>query len=102
MGQESRERSTQLDGTVQLPDGRQLPVTVMVDWSELEQAGISSPDPLLLRAVEVFGKAQKALRWLNTANADFDGKTPRTAAETDEGKAQVLGVLFDLEHGFPA
>ena len=59
-------------------------------------------DPLLLRAVEVFGKAQKALSWLNTANADFNGKTPRVAAQTDEGKAQVLGVLFDLEHGFPA
>jgi len=61
-----------------------------------------SPDPLLLRAVEVFGKAQKALNWLNTANADFDGKTPRMAAETEEGKAEVLGVLFDLEQGFPA
>jgi hypothetical protein len=43
-----------------------------------------------------------ALSWLNTANADFSGKTPRIAAQTDEGKAQVLGVLFDLEHGFPA
>ena len=85
-----------------MPDGRQLPVTVIVDWTELEQAGISSPDPLLLRAVEVFGKAQKALNWLNTANADFDGKTPRMAAETEEGKAEVLGVLFDLEQGFPA
>jgi hypothetical protein len=102
MGPESRERNTQLDGTVQLPDGRQLPVTVMVDWAELEQAGISAPDPLLLRAVEVFGKAQKTLSWLNTANADFHGKTPRLAAQTDEGKAQVLGVLFDLERGFPA
>jgi hypothetical protein len=30
------------------------------------------------------------------------GKTPRAAAQTDEGKTQVLGVLFDLEHGFPA
>jgi hypothetical protein len=102
MGPESHERNTPLDGTVQLPDGRQLPVTVMVDWAELEQAGISSSDPLLLRAVEVFGKAQKALSWLSTANADFNGKTPRVAAQTDEGKAQVLGVLFDLEHGFPA
>jgi hypothetical protein len=102
MGPESHEKNTQLDGTVQLPDGRQLPVTVIVDWTELERAGISSPDPLLLRAVEVFGKAQKALSWLNTANADFNGKTPRVVAQTDEGNARVLGVLFDLEHGFPA
>jgi len=99
---ESHERDTQLDGTVQLPDGRQLPVRVMVDWSELEQAGISSPHPLLLRTVEVFGKAQKAQSWLNTPNTDFNGKTPRATAQTEEGEAQVLGVLFDLEHGFPA
>jgi hypothetical protein len=99
---ENQERNAQLDGTMKLPDGRQLPVTVTVNWAELEQAGISSPDPLLLRAVEVFGRAQKALSWLNTANAEFDGNTPSAAAQTDEGKAQVLGVLLDLEHGFPA
>ena len=57
---------------------------------------------MLLRAVEVFGKAQKALSWLNTANIELSGKTLRVAAQTDEGKAKVLGVLFDLEHGFPA
>ncbi len=102
METESHERNTPLDGTLQLPDGRQLPVTVMVDRTKLEQACISLPDPLLLRAVEVFGKAQKALSWLDTANAGFNGKTPRVAAQTDEGRAQVLGVLFDLEHGFPA
>jgi hypothetical protein len=102
MGPESHERNTQLDGTLQLPDGRQLPVTVTVDWSELEHAGVPSPDSLLLRAVEVFGKAQKALSWLNTANSDFSGKTPRAMAQTEEGSARVLGVLFDLEHGFPA
>jgi hypothetical protein len=42
------------------------------------------------------------LSWLNTANADFNGRTPQMAAQSDEGKAQVLGVLFDLEYGFPA
>jgi len=71
-------------------------------WPILEQAGISLPDPLLLRAVEVFGKAKKALSWLNMPNADFSGKPLRIAAQTDEGKAQVLGVLLDLEHGFAA
>lgn len=35
-------------------------------------------------------------------NADFSGKPLRIAAQTDEGKAQVLGVLLDLEHGFAA
>ncbi len=92
----------QLDGTLRLPDGRQLPVIVTVDLSELEQAGISLPDSLLLRAVEVFGKAEKALSWLTTANAMFSGQTPRAAAQTEQGRSHVLGVLFDLEHGFPA
>jgi uncharacterized protein (DUF2384 family) len=70
--------------------------------SELELAGTSSSDPLFLRAVEVFGKTQKALSWLDTASPTFGGNTPRSIAQTDEGKTRVLGVLFDLEHGFPA
>ncbi|MBV8709886.1 MAG: DUF2384 domain-containing protein, partial [Acidobacteriaceae bacterium] len=75
MRPESHARNTQLNGTLKLPDGRQLPVTVTVDWNELE-AGVSSPDTLLLRAVEVFGKAEKALSWLNTPNSVFGGRTP--------------------------
>ena len=69
-----------------MPDYPQLPTT----------------DPLLFRAVEVFGKIQKAVSWLDTASTDFQGMTPRAAAQTDEGRNRVLGVLFDLEHGFPA
>jgi hypothetical protein len=102
MGTESQGRTTQLDGTIQLPDGRRLPITVTVDWSELEEAGVSSPDPLLLRAVEVFGNVEKAVSWLNTPHLLFSGQTPRSAAQTEEGRTHVLGVLFDLEHGFPA
>ena len=101
MRPESHAKNTQLDGTLWLPDGRQLPVTITVDWSEFG-AGVSSPDTLLLRAVEVFGKTEKALSWLNTSNSVFSGKIPRAAAQTEEGKAHVFGVLFDLEHGFPA
>jgi uncharacterized protein (DUF2384 family) len=77
METESQARGTQLEGTVLLPDGR-------------------------LRAVEVFGKAEKAHSWLDTVNSQFNGLTPRAAAQTKEGKEQVLGILFDLEHGFPA
>ncbi|MBV9081336.1 MAG: DUF2384 domain-containing protein [Acidobacteriaceae bacterium] len=87
---------------VHLPDGRELPVTVTIDWSELEQVGISCPDALLLRAVEVFGSAEKALSWLDTPLIMFSGQTPRRTAQTEEGRSRVLGVLFDLEHGFPA
>ncbi len=33
-----------------------------------------NPDSLLLRAVEVFGEADKAVGWLGTANPAFGGK----------------------------
>ena len=102
MGAQHRDSRTQLGGTIQLPDGRQVPITVTVDWNELEKAGISSSDDLLLRAVEVFGKADKALSWLHTPHAMFHNQTPWATARTEEGKAAVLGTLFDLEHGFPS
>ncbi|HEY1948940.1 MAG TPA: MbcA/ParS/Xre antitoxin family protein [Bryobacteraceae bacterium] len=73
----------------------------LLNQSDLEEMGMV-PDSLFLRAMEVFGKAEKASSWLNTANPMFGGKTPRAAAETAKGKDYVLGVLFDLEHGFPA
>ena len=102
MEPEKATRNAQLDGTVQLPDGRQVPITVSVDWNELEKAGASEPDSLLLRAVEVFGKTDKAWSWLNTANATFGNETPQAVARTEKGRTEVLGVLFDIEHGFPA
>jgi uncharacterized protein (DUF2384 family) len=65
-------------------------------------AANDNPDPLLLRAVEVFGKVDKALSWLSTPNPAFGGKSPREAAGTEDGRQAVLDVLIDLEHGFPA
>jgi hypothetical protein len=103
MERESPTENTQLDGTVRLPDGRELPVTISIDWRRLEEAGlVSASDSLLLRAIEVFGKTEKALDWLNTGNPSFDGKTPRAMADTEDGKKQVLDVLFHLAHGIPA
>jgi len=61
-----------------------------------------NPDSLLLRAVEVFGEADKAVGWLGTANPAFGGKSPSEAARTEDGRRSVLEVLLDLEHGFPA
>jgi hypothetical protein len=101
MRPESQENK-ELDGTLQLPDGRRIPVTVTVDSKQLQELGISAPDSLLLRAVEVFGKTEKALSWLSTANPEFSGSAPRAMAQTEEGRTRVLGILFDLEHGFPA
>ncbi len=102
MEPENQVRNTQLDGTIQLPNGRQVPITVTVDWNVLDKASASAPDSLLLRAVEVFGKTDKAWSWLTTANPMLSNKTPQAAAQTEEGTAEVLGVLFDIEHGFPA
>jgi uncharacterized protein (DUF2384 family) len=93
--------NTNLDGTLQLPDGRTIPVVISLDLGQVEQ---TSPvvDSLLLRAVEVFGKTDKAMSWLNSANHEFGGRTPRELAATADGRDQVLDVLTGLEHGFPA
>jgi uncharacterized protein (DUF2384 family) len=67
--------NTNLDGTLQLPDGRTIPVVIKTD---------------------------KAMNWLNSANHEFGGRTPREVAATSEGRDQILDVLTGLEHGFPA
>jgi Protein of unknown function (DUF2384) len=97
-------RNTQLDATIQLPDGRLVPAVVTIDLRDIEPNGAANdnPDSLLLRAVEVFGKADKAVSWLGTANPAVGGKSPREAASTEDGRRAVLDVLLDLEHGFPA
>ncbi len=108
-------RNTQLDATIQFPDGRRVPVVVTIDLHVLDGvtgkemysfesnfAANDNPDSLLLRAVEVFGKVDKAASWLSTANPAFGGKAPREAASTEDGRRAVLDVLLDLEHGFPA
>lgn len=94
-------KNTELDGTMQLPDGRTIPVVVSLDLGEIAGA-VHTSDPLLIRAVEVFGKAEKALSWLNSPNPSFGNQTPRDLGQTAEGREHVLGVLFDMEHGFPA
>jgi uncharacterized protein (DUF2384 family) len=94
--------NTQLDGTIQLPDGRTIPVVITVDLAQVEYARVEAADPLLLRAVEVFGRADKAIGWLNSANHELGGRTPREVASTTEGRDQVLGILVGLERGFPA
>ena len=102
MRPQGESKETQLDGIIRLPDGRKVPVVVTIDAHEFDRAGIANPEPLLLRAVEVFGKTEKALSWLNSPNPMFEDKTPYEAAQTDDGRSKVLDVLFDLEQGFPA
>lgn len=92
---------TKLDGTLQLSDGRQIPVVVSVDVQELLEHE-KTFDSLLLRAVEVFGKTEKAQSWLTTPNPLFKNRTPRETALTESGRAAVLNALLDLDHGFAA
>jgi uncharacterized protein (DUF2384 family) len=94
--------NTQLDGTIQLSNGRTILVVISVDLAQVEHAGVEVPEPLLLRALEVFGKTDKALSWLNSANFELGGRTPREVASAAEGRDQVLGILVGLEHGFLA
>ncbi|MGH9621065.1 MAG: antitoxin Xre/MbcA/ParS toxin-binding domain-containing protein [Bryobacteraceae bacterium] len=93
--------SARLDGTLQLPDGRQIPVVVTVNVEDLLEHD-KAFDSLLLRAVEAFGKTEKALSWLTTPNSLFENRAPREVALTEGGRAAVLNTLLDLEHGFPA
>ena len=95
--------NTQLDGTIQLPNGRTIPVVISLDLAQVEQpAAAGAPDPLLLRAVEVFGRTDKALGWLNSPNHELGGRTPREVAGSTQGRDQILGIFASLEHGFPA
>lgn len=93
--------SAKLDGTLQLPDGRQIPVVVSVNLEDLHLEHDRAFDSLLLRAVEVFGKTEKALSWLTTPNPLFENQTPREAALSEKGHVAVLNALLDLEYGFP-
>lgn len=94
--------ATQVDGTIRLPDGRSIPVVVSLDLAKIERVPESASDSLFIRAVEVFGKAEKAASWLDTKNARFGDHSPREVAQTPEGRDQVEGVLIGLEQGFPA
>ena len=94
--------NTRLDGTIQLPDGRTIPVVISLDLAQIEHTGVEAPDALLLRAAEVFGRTDKALGWLNSASHELGGRTPREVASTTEGRDQIFGILIGLEHGFAA
>lgn len=50
-------------------------------------------------AVDVFGDAAKAERWLNKAKIRFEGRTPLEMTATEEGALQVQDLLLQFEHG---
>jgi uncharacterized protein (DUF2384 family) len=50
-------------------------------------------------ALEVFGDADKAERWLHRPNRALHGITPLQAAEDDQGAREVETLLGRISHG---
>src|ERR1017187_9125445 len=67
----------QLDATLQLPDGKQIPVVVELDATQLETSladtGLAD---VVARAVEVLGSRRGALACLRPPGADWTAKLP--------------------------
>jgi len=54
---------------------------------------------VLLRALEVFGDSERALKWMREANPALNNDTPLHAIQTDEGRKEVLDILGRIEYG---
>jgi putative toxin-antitoxin system antitoxin component (TIGR02293 family) len=54
---------------------------------------------VLLRALEVFGDSQRALKWMRESNPALKDDTPLHAIQTDEGRREVLNILGRIEYG---
>jgi hypothetical protein len=54
---------------------------------------------VLLRALEVFGNSQRALKWMREVNPALKNDTPLRAIQTDEGRREVLNILGRIEYG---
>lgn len=61
-----------------------------------------SPDAVVdvtARATQVFGTADKAIRWLKCPVRALGGQTPLSLLGTEEGVTRVMDVLGQVEHG---
>ncbi len=54
---------------------------------------------VLLRALEVFGDSQRALKWMREVNPALKNDTPLHAIQTNEGRREVLNILGRIEYG---
>ena len=48
---------------------------------------------LLVQLAEAFGQPEDAIRWLETANSQLDGRTPREAIAA--GEAEQVALVLD-------
>lgn len=62
-------------------------------------AGRLDRETVIIRATEVIGDEQEAMRWLGTPVRALDYATPISRLSDPEGQAAVLRVLTQLEHG---
>ncbi len=90
----------QLDGTLQLPDGKQIAVVLEIDRTQLDdscfEAGAAD---VIARAIEVLGTKSKALRWLRSPVPGLDNHRPLDVIDTTEGRQQVENILGRIESG---
>ncbi len=93
----------QLDGTLQLPDGKQIAVVLEVDRAQLENsfAQTGSAD-VIARAIEVLGCKEKAFAWLRSPVPGLDEKRPLDIIDTAEGRRRVEDILGALVQKRPA
>jgi antitoxin Xre/MbcA/ParS-like protein len=54
---------------------------------------------VLLRALEVFGDSDRALKWMRENNPALAGDTPIWVIQTEQGRREVLGILGRIEYG---
>jgi hypothetical protein len=54
---------------------------------------------VLLRALEVFGDSERALKWMRENNPALAGDTPIHAIQTDQERREVLDTLGRIEYG---
>jgi putative toxin-antitoxin system antitoxin component (TIGR02293 family) len=90
----------QLDGTLQLPDGKQIAVVLELDAADLE-TGLADTQAvdLVVRAIEVLGSKEKALAWLRSPIPGLNGKRPMDVIAKPLGRRDVEDILGRIEHG---
>jgi putative toxin-antitoxin system antitoxin component (TIGR02293 family) len=92
----------QLDGTLQLPDGKEIAVVLEVDAAQLETSLDSSAvgsAEVIARAIEVLGSKEKALAWLRSPVPGLRNQRPLDIMNSAEGRRDVEDILGRIEHG---
>jgi hypothetical protein len=88
-------RSRRFAGEVVPRDGTKGAVSV----ARMHEGAHEIESTVLLRALEVFGDSERALKWMREANPALNSDTPLHAIQTDEGRRQVLNILGRIEYG---